>query len=413
VIRNSLLYVSSSVFSKAVPFLLLPLFTNFLSPAEFGLFSIYQVILAFAIAVFGMSLQTSVTVNYFKLEGAKFSKYIGNIFIILLFNIALFFILIAILSGVKDSLFSIEIKYLYLLIPMVLINTIIEIYTSLLRNEQKAVKFFFVEISNTLLRFLAITVLIVLFNWGWESFPLGSLIGMCSIAFYSFYSILKDYKIEFKFDKDNFFNILNLCIPLIPHTIGSMIIVMSDRLFIEKMVGMDAVGIYSVGFSFGMTLGLISDAFIKAWSPWFYNMMKKLDNKTKTKIVTFTYVYSFFIIISAFFVYIMASILIPLMTPVEYHGATIYAFWIALAYSIQGIYKIFFPYLVFFSKTKYLAISTGLAALISVSCNYFFINWFGAIGATYSAIIAYLVSCSCVVFVATRQIKLPWLFFKQ
>lgn len=411
IVKHSILYMGSSIFSKAIPFLLLPILTNYLTPEEFGLFSIYQILLAFCIAFLGMAIQTNISSNYFKVNKDELSQYFGNIVFIITFNVSLALILISIFGFIKDSLFSIDLKYLYLLPFLVFISIIFELYTTLLRSQKKALKFAIVEISNTVLRFSTVCLLVVFFGFGWESFPIGSILGLSLISVYCIFSLIQQGYLKLKYDKETLKNILALSLPLIPHAIGGMSIAMSDRLFIERIVGIKEVGIYAVGYSFGMIVSLFSDAFIKAWAPWFYEKMNNLSESSKKQIVKVTYLYILFILMVSIFVYLAALFLIPIMTSAEYHSAINYVFWIALAYSMQGIYKIFFPYLVHFSKTKYLAITTLLAAILSLIGNYFFIHEYGAVGAAYSTILAFIVSSIGVSFIAMKQVKLPWFNF--
>lgn len=413
VVKHSILYVLSSVFCKAIPFLLLPILTHYLSPSEFGKFSLFQVILAFTIALFGMNIQTNITVNFFRVSKVALSLVFGNVLILLIINTLLLFLFLLIFNIFFDSIFSISIHYLYFLPLLVLFTVLVETYTSLLRSQKKVINFVLIEVLSTIFRFSLVSLLIIVFAKGWKSFPIGSVIILFFVSIYCLVSLYKQKYLNFKYEKDTIKKILYLSIPLIPHAIGGMAIAMSDRLFIEKIVGIHEVGIYAVGYSFGMIVSLFSDAFLKAWSPWFYEKMNNLNEVTKKQIVKFTYLYILFILFCSFFVYILGVILIPLMTSVEYHSAIKYVFWIALAYSVQGIYKIFFPYLVHFSKTKYLALTTFLAAVLSLIGNFFFIHQYGAVGAAYSTVFAFIVSSISVAFIAMKQVKLPWLsFFK-
>ncbi len=395
-----------------MPFLLLPIFTHFLSPSEFGQFSIFQVILAFTIALFGMNLQTNITVNYFRMNKDILKLYFGNIFLILLFNIFLLSLLLIVFSFYSTSIFSISINYLYFLPLLVLLTVFVEIYTSLLRSQKKAIEFVIVEIASTFFRFLLISSLIIYFYLGWESFIIGSIVSLFTASLYCIYSLYKQNYIAINYNKSISKKILVISIPLIPHAVGGMVIAMSDRLFIESIVGINEVGIYAVGYSFGMIVSLFSDAFIKAWAPWFYEKMNNLNEQAKRQIVKITYLYIIFILLMSIIIYGVSLVLIPYMTAPEYHSATKYVFWISLAYSIQGVYKIFFPYLVQFSKTHYLAITTLLAAILSLIGNYFFIHKYGAVGAAYSTILAFIISSMCVSYIALKQVKLPWLLLK-
>ena len=87
---------------------------------------------------------------------------------------------------------------------------------------------------------------------------------------------------------------------MIPHVVGGIIITLSDRFFIESMVSLEMVGIYSVGYMFGMVVILFTTAFLKAWSPWFYKMLSNANYQNKIKIVKYSYLYILVIFIIAF-----------------------------------------------------------------------------------------------------------------
>ena len=73
----------------------------------------------------------------------------------------------------------------------------------------------------------------------------------------------RDGWLKFNIKKQYMQSALSFGIPLIPHTLGGILIGFTDRLFITKMVGLEATGIYTVGFQVGMIIGLIEDSFIK------------------------------------------------------------------------------------------------------------------------------------------------------
>ena len=175
------------------------------------------------------------------------------------------------------------------------------------------------------------------------------------------------------------------------------------------MVSLEMVGIYSVGYMFGMVVILFTDAFLKAWSPWFYKMLSNADNTKKLKIVKYSYLYILATFIIAFGISIFAKFIIPYVVDVRYAGAEVYVFWIAIGYAVHGVYKIFFPYLVHISKTAFLGISTVIAALLNLIFNYFLIKEFGAIGAAYATVLSFIVSASLVFWYQNKHFKMPWL----
>ena len=217
--------------------------------------------------------------------------------------------------------------------------------------------------------------------------------------------------VDLKFSKKESNAILKMSLPMIPHAIGSIIIAMSDRLFIEKMVGLKEVGIYTVGYMFGMLVLLFTEAFLKAWNPWFFKMMAKGTREIKEKVVFYTYSYLVFVIVLTMMVSVISKFIIPYFVDERYFDAIKYVPWIAIGYTFFGVYQIFFPYLVYLNKTYFLAISTTVAAILNLLLNYFLIDAYGTIGAAYATIIAFAISSAMVYFFQKRHCRMPWFSF--
>jgi O-antigen/teichoic acid export membrane protein len=367
--KNTSIYLGSSIIKRLFPLLLLPVLTRYLTPAEYGLLSIYSIFITLYYSLIGMSLSTNISKNYFLLSKEELSKLIGNILIILFLSFFFYLLFTLMVSLFYKSIFSIPSKLL-LIIPfislMIMVN---EINTTILRNEQKAYTFGVFEISNNFINVSLTILFLMVFSMGWYSQILGILIsGIIFFVISILYMKSKNY-ITIALDIKIIKNILEISVPLIPHMIGTIIIAMSDRLFIEKMVGLEAVSNYSIGYMFGMILMILTEAFMRAWSPWFYKQLIKPTNDEKLKIVRYIYLYIIFIFIFAFIISFIAKIILPYFVTKYFYGAEEFILWISIGYAIQGVYKIFFPFLVYLNKTSFLAFSTVLAAILNLLLN--------------------------------------------
>ena len=409
VIKSSIIYLGSSILNKAIPFLLLPILTKYLSPEEYGVLSIFQLMISFSTALVGMAIHTNVSKNFFKYSKDQTSLMIGNILIILSLTTLIYFIISLGVSFYYQEIFSVPSNWV-VIIPllsfMFMINTI---NLTILRNQEKAVLFGVYEVANTAVNMGVTILLLLMYNYGWYARAGGIIVAYTLFFIISLLHMRKKGFIILQYDRKEVRKILKLSIPLIPHVVGGIIIALSDRFFIEKMVSLEMVGIYSVGYMFGMVVILFTDAFLKAWSPWFYKMLSNADNTKKLKIVKYSYLYILATFIIAFGISIFAKFIIPYVVDVRYAGAEVYVFWIAIGYAVHGIYKIFFPYLVHISKTAFLAVNTVIAALLNLIFNYFLIMEFGAIGAAYATVLSFIVSASLVFWYQNRHFKMPWL----
>ena len=409
VVKHSVIYLGSSILNKAIPFLLLPILTKYLSPSEYGTLAIFQLIITFYTAFIGMNIHMNVSKHFFKYSHEQVAKLVGNILFILSLTSLFFFTLTFIATFFFDEIFSIPAHWIQLMPILSFMLMVNIINLTILRNEGKAYTFGLFEVANTAVNMGVTILLLVMFHYGWFSRAIG-----ISVAYFLFFIIgmlymKRSHYLSFKIDKKEIRSILGISIPLIPHVLGGIVIVMSDRLFIEKMVSLEMVGIYSIGYVFGMVVVLFTDAFIKAWSPWFYKSLAEPTDNKKQAIVKYTYLYIVGVFLLAFAVSLFAEFILPYVVNEKFYGAEEFIFWVALGYAVRGVYQIFFPYLVHISRTSFLAISTILAAIVNLALNYFLIDIYGAIGAAYATVGAFALSAILVFWYQQKNYDMPWI----
>ena len=408
VIKDSIIYLTTSSVNKLIPFLLLPVMTNYLLPEEYGLLSVYMLFITLFSAFIGMNLHLNISKNFFQVSKDKMAIIIGNIFILLFISFGIYFL--AVLLFASESVFSIPFNW-FLLIPVISFFMMINVVNkTILRNEGKALLFGGFEISHSLINAGITLMLLIIYGLGWYAQIYGLFVSYFVFFIVGLHYIKQNNYIVLEYDKVVFRKLLKISLPLIPHVLGGVLLTMSDRIFIEKMIDLKTVGVYSVGYTFGMIVLLFSNSFIKAWNPWFYKKLAFNSDVNKKLIVKYSYLYIFGILAIAIFVSILGSYILPYFVDEAYYDAAPYIFWIAIGYAMFGIYQIFFPYLVYIEKTSFLAISTSIAAAINLILNYFCIMSFGAIGAAYATFLSYLVMFVMVSIYTQRHYKMPWFY---
>jgi len=407
------IYLGTSVINKAIPFLLLPILTHYLSTEEYGILAIYQVMISFGMPIVGMNMQNNITRNFFSKTKEYVAGMVFNLFIVLVVSSAIFLILISAYLMAGGDQFSIPQRWLYVLPVIAFMNMVNSFNLVILRNRKRAAEYGSFEISRTVIDLSLTILLIVVYAYGWEGRASGIMIATIIIGVISFIRIWKSGYLKIEFDSSKIKEILIISIPLIPHALGMAIITLSDRLFIDQMVSTSAVGIYTVGYQFGMIMTLVVIAFNKTWSPWMYELLAKGNDEYKRTIVKATYLMSVAFIILAFIVTGISYYLLPFMVAEEYHGGFIFVIWIAMGYAFNGMYTLVFPYGVHVGKTSYLGITTFFAAMINLVANYYLIRLNGPLGAAQATLISYAVMFFIVWWYSNKLFPMPWLNFKQ
>lgn len=406
--KNFAVYLGSSIINKAIPFFLLPLLTSYLTPEEYGILAIFQVMISFGLPVIGMNMQNNITRNFFQKSKQYVASLVYNLLLVLLASTTIFLIGLSIYLWLGGQRFSIPERWLYVLPIIVMMNMVNEFNLTLLRNKKQAFEYGFFEILKTVLDLSLTVVLIVIYLQGWEGRASGILFSTVVVGCVALFRLWQNDYIYCRIDIIQVKQILIISLPLIPHALGNAIIALSDRLFVNQMVGTSAVGIYTVGYQFGMIMTLIIITFNRIWSPWMYELLAKNKVEDKKLIVRYTYLVGGSYMIIAGLITIVSYFLLPLMTVKAYHKGINFVIWIAMGYAFNGMYTLVFPYAVHVGKTSFLGISTLLAAIINLAGNYFLIKSNGAVGAAQATLISYIFMFLSVWYYSNRIFPMPW-----
>jgi O-antigen/teichoic acid export membrane protein len=183
---------------------------------------------------------------------------------------------------------------------------------------------------------------------------------------------------------------------------------LSDRIFIDRMVGTSELGVYSVGYQFGMAMGIITTAVNLTWTPWLYEKLAKATYQGKRKIVRNTYGLWLVYIMLAMLLSVFAYFIIPILTSLQFIGSHKYVMWVALAYAFHGMYFLIFPYGVHVGRTSFLGYTTAIAAVINLMGNYFLIKMNGPIGAAQSTLLSYIIMFLLTWWYSNKLYPMPW-----
>jgi O-antigen/teichoic acid export membrane protein len=180
---------------------------------------------------------------------------------------------------------------------------------------------------------------------------------------------------------------LGFGLPRIPHSLAHQVMGVADRYLLNAFGTLRDVGLYSIGASFGLALKLFLSAFDSAWTPFFLGAMKE-PNAKQTYSTVSTYVVAVLVLLVAGLC-ATATDLIRLTTTVQFHEAARVTPWIALGVMCQGFNLLGSIGLIISKRMTRLPIATGIAALVSLTANALLIPRYGLMGAAWANTIAY------------------------
>ncbi|WP_324024715.1 oligosaccharide flippase family protein [Maribacter sp. BPC-D8] len=408
--KNISFFTLFNVVNSAIPFLLLPILTTYLSPDDYAIIDIFFNISLIATPVVGLSVVQSISRYYF--EDVDLPKFVTTVFLVL-FGSGIIFILISIFITyiAQDFIKSYSFPPFIIIVSIcyVLFSQVSEILLILWRVSYKTVQFGVFRVSKTLLDLGLSVLLIVSFKMGWEGrlipqFLVALLFGAvaCFLLYRNgFLNILRVDKVYRK-------EALSFSLPLVFHTLGGNLIGFSDRFFILFMLGLSEVGIYSVGYQIGMVIALLQNSFNQAWVPFFFGKLKENNHAEKVRIVKISYAYFFLILFLVLVFYLITPLIYKYFIGKAFTTGSAVVLWILLGYAFNGMYKMVANYLFYLKKTKLIAYMTLGSAILNLILNYLLIQKNGILGAAQATTITFFILFLGVFILSYKNYKMPW-----
>ncbi len=412
-IQSAGVYTLTNVINSAIPFLLMPVLTRYLSPRDYGIVAMFGVLVSFVSPFTGLSIHGAVARQYYERDRVDMPSYITNCLFILLASITLVSAVFFLFSGHISRLSDFPESWLWAVIVVSGSSFLISIVLVLWQVQVKPYQYGRYQIVQTVLNLGLSIWFVVGLGMAWEGRIQGQTITALLFAFLGLIVLKKDGWLKLNVNKEYIKNALHFGVPLIPHAIGGVMMTMTDRFFVTKMVGLSATGLYSVGYSFGMIIGLIENSFSQAYVPWLYERLKKNDDLVKRKIVQVTYIYFVTILLLALSLSLIAPWFLSFFVGKKFVGAHVFVFWIAMGYAFNGMYKMVVNYIFFVEKTYILAWITFFCASLNVLFNYIFIKMNGAVGAAQAGCVTFFLSFIITWMLSSRVYKMPWLLINK
>ena len=404
-------YVFSSGLNSAIPFLLMPVFTRYLSPADMGHVAMYTSVLnLFGIAI-GLYLPGSTSVRYFKKEGIALPAYMGTGLLLVLCSALIASLLAVAFAPLLQRYTGLSVGWLLLGVLSATWQVIIQLQLKLLQMRGLALRYAIVQNLHTLLIMSGSVALVVVFAMGWPGRVFGQLGATVMLAVVVLGLMCTRGVVRIGWNKEYAKDILAFGLPLIPHGIGSVAVVLISRAVLNTMSGMQEVGLYSVAAQLAMVIALVATAVNQAYSPWLFRRLAAPTDALRRKLVLATYLYFVVALLGALVVTIASPWFVSFYLGERFAGASEYLAWLAFGAAFNGMYYMVTNYLFYHRKTGRLAGLTLTLGALSVFTSIFLIHLNGAVGAAQAVFLSNLALFVCTWIMAARVERMPWFSF--
>lgn len=279
---------------------------------------------------------------------------------------------------------------LFLAILGTMLSPLYLFYQQWLQCVQDGVKYALNLISNFLLQVSLNLLMLIVFHQGVLGMILSSFIVSVVFFLYSIISFLP--YVTLRINKKIVVSSMEYSMPLIPHSISGYLSVMQDRVLLNRIVGIQQVGLYSVANQFGNILNLFTSSINQAFTPWLYQKLEKVDESSSYEsIYKFAEMSNVLCCLVALLITMFSPELIQLMTAEEFYSSWQPIVFITFGYVLNGLY-FFFSKSLFFSHTKYVMIISIATVILNFIFNVIFIPHYGYVGTGLAFLLSQFVS---------------------
>lgn len=381
--KNIIIYAIGNFSTKILTFLIVPLYTHYISTSEMGVYDLIVTTLTFLSPVVLFQLTDGVY-RWLLDKSKKETEIIKAGYTCVTVNF-----IATIIIGVPIILFF-HIRYGLLIIGMLLSQSTFSLFQQTTRGLQHNHIYVLSGIIHTA-AFLGLNVLqIVVLNHGIRgliiSQVISSLVGVAYMVVTQ-KELVDSFKINF--NKKIAGEMLKYSLPLMPNAISWSVVNMSDRYIISYFLGNSANGIYSISYKFPAVVQIFTNFFYMAWQE---SSILEYDSNDRDQYYTriFEQYYRFlFPLVVALMPITQAYVVFSM--EVSYHSAWQYTAFLYLGTVFSALSSFLGTGYQSSKQSVGAFATTAIAAIINIAVNLFAIQYIGIHAAAFSTFVAYLV----------------------
>ncbi len=393
-IRSTIIYSIVGSLPLASGFILLPLFAVHLGSNIYGQLALYTAFTMLVQIIINLSLDYGLQITYFenKSEKLNLGKRIGTLVSGMLIVGLLFILALSITgqflfhrifpnSGLEFFPFG-----FYSLITA-FFNGFSKSYNNLLINQQKPVRFFYINLLNFMLT-VVLTIFLLLKFPNTLAGPITARAISAGIVFLlSLYLIVRQYHLSFEW---LFFRtMVIICFPVLLNYLLNWSLGYSDRFIITSFLTIRETGIFDFALKTTFVIDILLTGIYYTISPKLYdylisNNVRKSDQYYNTYFNSMTGLTILLIPLTILSIHII----IPLFhVKPDYLISLRYVGLISISFLFRVLMMMYSTPIYAFKKTRMLPKIYGIAAVIQIILSIVLIKYFGLIGAISSMIL--------------------------
>jgi O-antigen/teichoic acid export membrane protein len=408
---HSAIYGTADVLGNLVNFLLVPLYTAFLSPAEYGTLALLLAFSALAKIAFRLQLDSGFFRIYYDHDDPEERRrLVGSV---LLFSALAGGALLALLVLVLGPLTALVLggdtavarRLVLLAAADVFMGSFAFVPLLLLRIDGQAARFAAYSTARHFLNTL-LKVALVLLGFGIAGVLVADLLATTALAL-GLLPVLRG-RVRAVLDRALLRPVISFSLPRVPHAVMVQALNMADRFLLDRFVSRAELGTYQVAYTFGTGVKFALSAFEPAWQPFVYAEARAPGARERLARLA-TPVFVAFVAVGTGFA-VVSPELLALMTPAnpEFRAAAPVIPVVAFAYVLHGLFLLTSVGLGIAKRTGFYPAITAAAAATNIGANLLLVPRLGIMGAAWATLLGYAVMAGLGAWASARAYPIPF-----
>lgn len=388
-LKNTSLVIIGNIGTRLISFIILPFYTYWLLAEEYGTVDLISTYVLLLSGIFSLGLPEALF-RYPK--GQKLEKqqrYVSSAFVLIAVSAI---VILLLFFGIRQVWYidNVFINYTYYIYGILILSTIQNCLLQLSRGIDKMSVYVLTgiigSISNVSLAFLLVP------SFHIEGCLITQIITIVITIIYLSISLRIGRFIKIgKFFFLYLNQLLGYSLPLIPNAIFWWLIDASNKLFLEKYNGLEAVGIFSLANKFPTMLQSLVSLFFISWQiscieEYKSDSFRIFYNRVCRSVFMVSIALSIIsvVVVNFFIVYVLST---------NYAESTVYLpiLFTSLAFSVMSSF--FATNFTTYKQTKYLFYTTLIGAFVALIINWIFIPIYGVYAAAFSILLSQASVC--------------------
>ena len=402
-VKHSGIFGIGVILSKGFGFFMIPVYTRFLAPKDYGVLELLDMIVFFAGIFAAMGVHSAVFRFYSAYESAEEKKEVIS-------TALLYFATVSagvsglVFAGAKPLAVAVlgsadYAAFVRIVAVTLFFSNLTEVPLAFYRVQERTTEFVLISFARTVFGASLLAIALAVLHWGVRGAVYANLV--TAVLMGTVLSLLALSRVPKRLVGPKLKEMLRYGAPLIVQSLASFVLVFSDRFFLRRFGDLSEVGVYSLGYKLaGVVSVLVSGPFSFAWQWQQFELAKREDGRRiYAKIQTYQLMVALTLALG---VSLFAYDALRVMSPWTYWGAAAVVPLIALSYILADVRGVVMSGILVKKETAHLAWIAILGAAVNLGLNYVLIPHWQMMGAAWATVLSYAVYLGIAFLVSQR-----------